>query len=665
MLSNFHVQTKQKTSYFAMAILLVSVLFASCALPSLKFGSASIEMNIAIPQYMEKTARTDSSARFIHPDAEKLVVSIEASDMDTATYTFAMTAGINTISIKNLSPGENRKITVSLHNKKTDGADQVLAKNNKIIDIKAGPNNLSLVLKPVHTDGSFKTNESKGILGLEIDNLSNLAGKTQVYDFVIETAGAYEIKAEFKDTNNGGNFTFSLNIYDGTGKKVTGSNGIYNLKSGTYFFVVSIPTGAISATFTVEKTPYGSEHNPILIASAEELKTIGTNSAGKYYKQTADISLTSDWTPISNFQGHYDGDNFEITGLKITTAIEISYGSYAGLFGMLTNAEVKNVRLIGVDITTPNGASIGGLAGSVLSSSIENCHVSGKITVTNPNSTLNVGGLVGNLIGSTTIKKSSSNTEIETTGKIEDIPGTGGLVGYVGGSAAPEITESFSRGKITSNSNAGGLVGATGLSTSGRLTVEKSFSAVAIEIATNPKAAFGGLIGLANATSNNTKINIKNSYATGSISRGSDVDADIGGFIGKINTGTTAGYLGAIEIQGSWSSGDVGTTGNKVGLFVGTVTGANASASNSYVQMPNTGGGEIIGNGSISGFTVNDNVAKDQNSMLNLTASNLGDSDNEIWKDGLEYNYPYLNWQDSFTVDQGKPWEAPIPTPTP
>jgi hypothetical protein len=57
MLSNFHVQIKQKTSYFAIAILLISVLFASCVLPSLKFGSASIEMNIAIPQYMEKTAK--------------------------------------------------------------------------------------------------------------------------------------------------------------------------------------------------------------------------------------------------------------------------------------------------------------------------------------------------------------------------------------------------------------------------------------------------------------------------------------------------------------------------------------------------------------------------------------------------------------------------------
>jgi len=181
--SNFHVQIKQKTSYLAMAILLISVLFASCALPSLKLGSASIKMNIAIPQYMEKTAKIDSSARFIHPDAEKLVVTIEALDMDIETYEFAMTAGINTISINKLAPGKNRTITVALYNKNTDGTDQVLAKNNKIVDIKAGQNILAFVLAPEYTNNSFVIDNETGILGLAIDDLTDLAGKTQVYDF--------------------------------------------------------------------------------------------------------------------------------------------------------------------------------------------------------------------------------------------------------------------------------------------------------------------------------------------------------------------------------------------------------------------------------------------------------------------------------------------------
>ena len=200
---------------------------------------------------MEKTAKIDSSARFIHPDAEKLVVTIKASDMDTATYEFSITTKVNKISIKDLAPGKNRTITVKLYNKNANNGDQVLAENNKIVDIKAGPNNLSLVLKPVYTDDSFETNELTGILGLEIANLTGLAGKTQVYAFDIEFAGDYEIKAEFKDMNNGGNFTFSLNIYDADGKKVDESEGIYNLKSGKYFFVVSIPENADKATFTV------------------------------------------------------------------------------------------------------------------------------------------------------------------------------------------------------------------------------------------------------------------------------------------------------------------------------------------------------------------------------------------------------------------------------
>jgi len=145
--------------------------------------------------------------------------------------------------------GKDRKITVALYNKNTNGTDQVLAENNKTVNLKTGQNNLSLVLKPVPTDGSFKTNESTGILDLKIDNLTGLAGKTQVYAFDIEFAGAYEIDAEFNDDGND-SFAY-LNIYDETGKKVTGSNGIYNLKSGKYFFVVSIPENADKATFTV------------------------------------------------------------------------------------------------------------------------------------------------------------------------------------------------------------------------------------------------------------------------------------------------------------------------------------------------------------------------------------------------------------------------------
>ncbi|HUH43752.1 MAG TPA: SUMF1/EgtB/PvdO family nonheme iron enzyme [Treponemataceae bacterium] len=106
-------------------------------------------------------------------------------------------------------------------------------------------------MKPVPTDGSFKTNESTGILDLKIDNLTGLAGKTQVYAFDIEFAGAYEIDAEFNDDGND-SFAY-LNIYDVDGKKVDESEDIYNLKSGKYFFVVSIPENATNATFTVEK----------------------------------------------------------------------------------------------------------------------------------------------------------------------------------------------------------------------------------------------------------------------------------------------------------------------------------------------------------------------------------------------------------------------------
>ena len=54
------------------------------------------------------------------------------------------------------------KLAVALYNKNTNGTDQVLAENNKTVNLKTGQTTFP-VLKPVPTDGSSKTNESTGI----------------------------------------------------------------------------------------------------------------------------------------------------------------------------------------------------------------------------------------------------------------------------------------------------------------------------------------------------------------------------------------------------------------------------------------------------------------------------------------------------------------------
>jgi sulfatase modifying factor 1 len=238
MLSNFHVQTKQKTSYLAIAILLVSVLFASCVLPSLKLGSASIEMDITIPQYMEKTEKIDSSARFIHPDAEKLVVSIEASDMDTATYEFSITTKVNKISIKDLAPGKNRTITVKLYNKNANNGDQVLAENNKIVNLKHGLNSFVITLIPKIAE-KLNLNTFLNYTLSDIDE-----GTTYVYSFNVQKHGIYHCYLDVASAE----ITPNIGVIDPKGKVIKAKKGEDKLE------FVSTMDGEYFVAFTGDST---------------------------------------------------------------------------------------------------------------------------------------------------------------------------------------------------------------------------------------------------------------------------------------------------------------------------------------------------------------------------------------------------------------------------
>ena len=89
-------------------------------------------------------------------------------------------------------------------------------------------------------------------------------------------------------------------------------------------------------------TGTGSSTDPYIIANPNHLNLLaqhvngGETYEGKYFKQTADITLSGDWTPIGKdadhkFSGHYDGDGHTISGLSVT----VTNGQYAGLFGYI------------------------------------------------------------------------------------------------------------------------------------------------------------------------------------------------------------------------------------------------------------------------------------------------------------------------------------------
>lgn len=205
---------------------------------------------------------------------------------------------------------------------------------------------------------------------------------------------------------------------------------------------------SVSATLTGE----GTASFPYLIGSGADLKYLaeevlmGRTFAGTYFRQTANIDLGGNqWLPIgykesSPFQGHYDGGDFTISNLHITTN-----HSAVGLFGYV-------------------GTTSGTLANEC---GIANLTVKGTVTLSGATSKIMVGGVVGQInydsyVGTTQVylKNVVSEVAVATTNMA-----AGTLIGGVCGHASGALFESVTnKGAVTVTADpcynpTGGLVG--------------------------------------------------------------------------------------------------------------------------------------------------------------------------------------------------------------
>ncbi|MFC0215828.1 hypothetical protein ACFFK0_25865 [Paenibacillus chartarius] len=89
----------------------------------------------------------------------------------------------------------------------------------------------------------------------------------------------------------------------------------------------------------------GTEAEPFIITTANDLKNIKSNLYG-YYKLGKDIDIKYDiWTPIGSFdypfKGGFDGDGHTISGLTISRP---QYND-AGFFGFVsTDGYIRNLK---------------------------------------------------------------------------------------------------------------------------------------------------------------------------------------------------------------------------------------------------------------------------------------------------------------------------------
>ena len=232
---------------------------------------------------------------------------------------------------------------------------------------------------------------------------------------------------------------------------------------------------------------------------------------------------SKNFIPIGNsstnsFRGTFDGNNKIITGLYIYQEKD-----YAGLFGYVKEAEIKNLKMQNCKVVSTRNY-VGNFVGQANNSSISNC---------------------------------SADCSAEDTAVSSGTDKVGGIVGRVDGTAT--ITNCYNMGSVSSSGTAGGIVG----DLQATATITNCYNTGSVSGSDNH---VGGIVGYFFRT-----VTITNCYNTGSVSGSSNV----GGIFGGVGSNSTA------TITNCYNTGSVSSTGSSVGGIVGRVYGT-ATITNCY-----------------------------------------------------------------------------------
>ncbi len=233
----------------------------------------------------------------------------------------------------------------------------------------------------------------------------------------------------------------------------------------------------------------GTLEDPYIINSIFDLNWLSSNSTAwsseLYFSQIADIdaSPSQNWNngagfiPIgeqeNGFEGTYNGNGYSINNLFINRP----EGNAVGLFGMIVNATLTNINIIGANITGYSFVSF--LSGKSSDSTFSNCSTSGTVNAlsnfvggfsgidssSDITCCFNTGNIVGYGIGTGGILGtylSSTVSNCYNMGQVQGYDGAGGLVGYA---YYGSITTSYSTGVVTGSFDTGGLVGIVNINT--------------------------------------------------------------------------------------------------------------------------------------------------------------------------------------------------------
>ena len=365
-----------------------------------------------------------------------------------------------------------------------------------------------------------------------------------------------------------------------TGEVINLKGVRYNGKD--YFFEDDLR--AINKTLNGESVVIPSDYT-IFVNTPEDLLKLSEHP-NYYYKLCSSIDLKDyggDKWPKVEFEGYFDGRNYNISNLTIDRPSEDKIGLFSEI---KTNAVVKNLSLNNVNI---NGGKYTGAIAGVLNSGamVQNSAVwSGSVSSTSDD----VGGAFGIANGS--VKEVIARSSVNCSGK-----NAGGFAGEITGGtyaqAAAKGDGTEERIDVTGSYNIGGFVGL--LNPMNDVEITECCSYANIYAGTNERASIGaidddntfnynagGFVG-AILPDKKQKINIKieSVYSRGKIER---CDKNLGGFAGVISA---TGVGSSLVLESIYSAVDTNKDGmdgaTSRGGFVGFLDTGKAGGNTSGV----------------------------------------------------------------------------------
>ena len=212
----------------------------------------------------------------------------------------------------------------------------------------------------------------------------------------------------------------------------------------------------------------GTEADPYLIANGADLAFFAANAvAGASYKLTADIvwataPTATNWTPITNFSGTFDGNGYSISGLYAVGATEVGFIGNTTATAVIKNLTIKDSYFEGDSIVSGFVAFVTpGTPDAPAYITIENCVNFAEIVINKKDG--NSGGILGEIL--TTAKKENlvvaNISKCVNYGNVTSKTGNayiGGVVGRLSG--AGTVSECANFGTITGSSAiVGGVLG--------------------------------------------------------------------------------------------------------------------------------------------------------------------------------------------------------------